>query len=32
MTKCIEINVTNIINVIIHSGSLTKINDNNIAN
>jgi hypothetical protein len=27
MTKCIEINVTNIIMSLLHSGSLTKIKD-----
>jgi hypothetical protein len=32
MTKCIEINVTNIIMSLLHSESLTKINDNNKAN
>jgi hypothetical protein len=32
MIKCIEINVTNIIMSLLHSGSLTKINDNNKAN
>jgi hypothetical protein len=32
MTKCIEINVTNIIMLLLHSGSLTKIKDKYKAN
>jgi hypothetical protein len=32
MTKCIEINVTNIIMLLLHSGSLTKIEDKYKAN
>jgi hypothetical protein len=32
MTKCIEINVTNIIISLLHSGSLTKIKDKYKAN